>query len=168
MSFVGATPSDCQVVPPSRVTSTPPPTAQTVPARFGSTAIDQTPLSTPRQVVPPSVLRSTPSGSSSENLLAMYRIPEPAAWISVMSRGVLGRMACHVAPASRERKATVFSSPRVMAYTFLLSAGSTAIEYTHPSESAYPRLRPGAGRSPDRRQERPASVLLSTPSFVPA
>src|SRR5262245_39251056 len=85
-----------------------------------------------------------------------------------MPRGVLGRMACQVAPASRERKATVFSSPRVTAYTFLLSAGSTAIEYTHPSKSAYPRLRPGGGRSPDRRHVRPASVLLSTPSLVPA
>ena len=53
-----------------------------------------------------------------------------------MSCGVLRGTVCQVAPASRDRKRTRLSSPRVMAYTFLLSAGSTAIEYTHPSESA--------------------------------
>jgi hypothetical protein len=97
----------------------------------------------------------------------VYKMPEPAAWISIIARGVRRTMS-HVVPASRDRERTRLSSPRVMAYTFLLSAGSTAIEYTHPSQSAYSRLRPGAGRSPDRRHVRPASVLLSTPSLVPA
>ena len=165
-SRAGAGPADRQLVPPSRVTRTPSsPTAQTVPARAGSTVSDQLPSAR--------LARSSPRPCSAARRRELLRtclwctgFPSPRHRSPSCPR-VLGRMACHVALASRERKATVFSSPRVMAYTFPLSAGSTAIEYTHPSESAYSRLRPGAGRSPDWRHVRPASVLFSTPSFVP-
>ena len=95
----GGRPATRHVAPPSRVTCSPrSPTAQTVPARVGSTVSDQFPSSTRCQVAPPSVLRAMASRRDPLRPIVAYTIPGPAVCIPAPCR-----RKCHVAPASRER-----------------------------------------------------------------